>query len=90
MWQQILSSEVVVADLSHNDQNIIFSLGLCYGLHRSPILLVRNQDELPLYLRNLNCIKYENTARGATTLREKLTSAVKAFLADARADQLET
>ena len=87
VWQQILSSEVVVADVSGINPNVIFELGLCYGLHRSPILLVRNPDELPFNLRSLRYIKYENTARGAKALQDDLTRAIEAFLAVARAEQ---
>jgi hypothetical protein len=84
VWNQILTSEVVIADVSGINPNVIFELGLCYGLHRSPILLVRDPKELPFNLRNLRYIEYKNSAGGALKLRDDLTRAVEAFLSVTR------
>lgn len=84
VWQEILTSEVIVADMSGKNSNVIYELGLCYGISRCPILLVRNPEELPFNLRSLRYIEYENTAKGTDDLKHKLTAYIEQFLASAR------
>src|SRR3954447_26981680 len=85
VWRCIRTAEVIVADVSGINPNVIYELGLCYGLHRCPILLVRDPAELPFNLRSLRYIKYENTVAGAELLKTELTRAIQEFLAAARA-----
>src|SRR3954447_18879981 len=85
VWRCIRTAEVIVADVSGINPNVIYELGLCFGLHRLPILLVRDPSELPFNLRSLRYIKYENSIAGADNLRRDLTLAVQEFLAAVRA-----
>jgi ATP-dependent Clp protease ATP-binding subunit ClpC len=85
VWRSIRTAEVIVADVSGINPNVIYELGLCYGLHRCPILLVRDPSELPFNLRSLRYIKYQNTIPGAENLKSELTQAIQEFLAAARA-----
>jgi hypothetical protein len=84
VWHEIRSAEVIVADVSDHNPNVIFELGLCYGIQRCPIILTRDPAELPFNLRNLRYIHYENTTSGAQKLREKLTSTIAEFLSAVR------
>tara|TARA_R110000782_G_scaffold102483_5_gene189509 strand:+ start:12634 stop:14622 length:1989 start_codon:yes stop_codon:yes gene_type:complete len=84
VWNQIRHAEVIVADLSTSNLNVIFELGLCFGIRRSPILLVRDAKELPFNLRNLRHIEYTNDVGGISKLRTKLESSIASFLAEVR------
>lgn len=84
VWAQIRSAEVVIADVSGQNANVIFELGLCYGIHRCPILLTRNPDELPFNIRNLRYIEYEDSMKGAEKLKKDLSRAVAEFLSAVR------
>ena len=84
VWEHIRAAEVIVADVSDKNPNVIYELGLCYGLRRCPILLVRNWADLPFNLRNLRYIEYEDKAGGAEVLKKKLTAAIEQFLAQVR------
>jgi len=86
VWAQIRSAEVIVVDVSGQNSNVIFELGLCYGIQRCPILLTRDPGELPFNIRNLRYIQYENTAAGAHKLGEDLKRAVEEFLSAVRSD----
>jgi len=81
VWRQIRSAQVIVADVTGKNANVIFELGLCYGLHRCPIMLVRDPAELPFNLRSLRYIQYKPDIAGAEELKGKLTAAIHEFLA---------
>jgi hypothetical protein len=90
VWERIRTAEVIVADVSTVNPNVIHELGLCYGLHRCPILLVRDPSELPFNVRNLRYIQYEDTAEGAMRLKETLTESIRAFLHQVRGPSTRT
>jgi ATP-dependent Clp protease ATP-binding subunit ClpC len=87
VWTQIRTAEVLVADVSGSNPNVIYELGLCFGLHRCPIVLVRDPDGLPLDLRSLRHIPYENSVGGAEELKVRLTRAIEEFLSNSRASR---
>jgi hypothetical protein len=84
VWGCIRSAEVIVADVSEQNTNVIYEIGLCFGLRRFPILLVRDPSALPFNLRALRYIRYEDSVAGAKKLRQDLSSAIREFLAATR------
>jgi len=84
VWACIPSAEVIVADVSERNPNVIYELGLCFGLRRFPIMLVRDPEALPFNLRALRYIKYDDSVAGAKALRENLSAAIREFLAATR------
>jgi ATP-dependent Clp protease ATP-binding subunit ClpC len=98
VWTQIRTAEVLVADVSAADLtsnpspniNVVFELGLCFGLHRCPILLVRDPAVLPFGLRSLRYIQYEDTTDGRARLKAELTRTIGEFLSVSRGSRAET
>ncbi len=86
VWAQIRTAEVLIVDVSGQNSNVIFELGLCYGIQRCPILLTRDPSELPFNIRNLRYIQYDNTASGAHKLSEDIKIAIEEFLSAVRTD----
>lgn len=84
VWERIRRAEIILADLTEKNPNVILELGLCYGIQRCPILLVRDAEDVPFNLRNLRYIEYENTTKGSEDLKRKLTSTVAEFIAQVR------
>jgi len=89
VWSQIRTAEVIVADVTGINPNVIFELGLCFGLHRCPILVVLDPSELPFNLRSLRYTQYENTVGGAAKLKSDLTRAVGEFLSASRGSRAQ-
>ena len=85
VWKAIRSSEIIIADVSGLNRNVIYELGLCFGIQRFPIILCRDPDELPFNLRMLRFIKYDDTSAGGKNLQKELSSTISAFLSSARA-----
>ena len=88
VWSQIRTAEVIVVDASIPNSNVIYELGLCHGLHRCLIILVRDPSGLPYTLRSLRYIEYDDPAGGGTDLQDKLERAVEEFLAAARSPSI--
>ena len=79
-------AEIIVADVSELNPPILYVLGLCHGLSRSPLLVGRLDSELPFDLASLRYLQYADDRNGLVDLRERLTRAVRVFLAAGRAD----
>jgi DNA polymerase III delta prime subunit len=86
IWEMIRTAEVIVVDVSGQNANVIFELGLCYGIQRCPILLTRDPSELPFNIRNLRYIQYSNDATGAHKLSRDLMTTVGEFLSAVRSE----
>ena len=83
--QRVLSAEVIVADVSTVNADLMYALGLCHGLGRCPILLVAEPANLPFNLAALRCVEYVKSDEGLRALRQQLTRAIRVFLAASRA-----
>lgn len=81
------SAELIVADLTARNPDVLYALGLAHGLGRCPILIAQSPDELPFHLQTLRCIRYEPTTAGLWEMREELARAVRVFLAAAEASR---
>jgi hypothetical protein len=79
-------AEVVVADVSGLNPCVLYVLGLCHGHGRCPILVARADEPLPFGLDGLRVLRYRDGAHGLAELRERLTRAVRTFLAASRSD----
>ena len=77
-------AEVIVADVSQLNAAVLYVLGLCHGLRRSPLMIARSPVELPFELGALRCLRYRTHRDALLELREDLTRALRIFLAAAR------
>jgi hypothetical protein len=84
---ELWSAAVVIADLGGRDPGTLFALGLCEALGRAPILLARSAGDLPVHLRSSRFIPYDpydDSETGMAAFRDRLTDAVRSFLAAVR------
>jgi hypothetical protein len=79
----VRGAELIVADVTGCNADVMYVLGLCHGLGRSPLLTSQDPDALPFELRSLRCIDYWNDTGGLWVLREDLARAVRVFMASA-------
>ena len=79
----IVTAELIVADLTGGNADVMYILGLAHGIGRCPLLICPEGDGLPFGLRSFRCVYYQNTSRGLQRLRHNLTRATRVFLAAA-------
>ena len=85
VYAEISTAEVVLADVTGRNADLLYVLGLCHGLGRCPLLVGQPPIELPFDLRALRHVEYDPTPEGVRRLRHELERAVRVFLAARRA-----
>lgn len=79
-----MGAEILLADVTDCNPDVMYALGLCHGLGRCPMMISQDLDRLPFNLGMLRCIRYSTDANGLHRLREDLARAVRVFLAEAQ------
>ncbi len=74
------AAHVIVADLTTINGDLMYVLGLAHGLGRCPILIHRDDTEVPFNLDALRCIEYRAGPDGMIELRTRLTRAIRVLL----------
>jgi hypothetical protein len=74
------AAQVIVADLSTLNSDLMYVVGLAHGLGRCPILIYRQGTEVPFNLEALRCVEYTSGADGLMELRAKLTRAIRVLM----------
>jgi hypothetical protein len=70
--QQIIESNVVIADVSPLNANVFYEVGYAHALHKPTILLAQRGTKLPFDIAGLRTIFYENTISGKRIVDEQL------------------
>jgi hypothetical protein len=78
--EQILSSQVVIADVTPPNQNVYFEVGFAYGIEKPIILLAEKGTKLPFDLSAFRTLFYENSIAGKSLFDEGLRRHLKALL----------
>jgi nucleoside 2-deoxyribosyltransferase len=83
IFEGIRSAAVCVADLTGNNPNVMYELGIAHALHKPVAQLVQTIDDLPFDLRHLRHLVYRtDAANWAVQLRADLEAMLRAALAD--------
>lgn len=79
IWDSIQAAELIIADCTGKNPNVMYELGLCHALWKRVILLSQNPDDVPFDLRAWRAIWYDFTFAGAARLKEELGRAIHAL-----------
>lgn len=80
--QSVLNSFVVVADLTGQNPNVFYELGVRHSLSPRTILIAQSIDDIPSDLREYRTIIYDTTAKGVTLFQERLSNYLKEIFDD--------
>jgi DNA-binding beta-propeller fold protein YncE len=72
IWEYIQRARVVIADLTDQNPNVLYELGICHAINKDVIIITQSMNDVPFDLRHLRCIEYRNTQQGWVKLREEL------------------
>lgn len=86
IWEMILSSEVIIADITGRNANVFYELGLAHAIGKIVILITQNKDDIPFDLNRYRHVIYEDNADGYETLRDGLAGALNEVLRGRLAD----
>lgn len=68
----LYSSYVVIADLTNQNPNVFYELGVRHALSPRTILIAQSIDDIPSDLREYRTIVYETSAKGAADFSARL------------------
>lgn len=83
IWKAINKAEIVVAELTTRNPNVMYELGLSHAIGKHVIMLSQSIDDIPFDLRSLRCILYDTVEpEWAELLRRKIVKSIKAATTD--------
>lgn len=80
--EQVTSARYVIADLTDNNPNVFYELGICHAIGKQVVLMTQNTD-VPFDVRHLRHIRYQFTPRGMADFEDALKSTLQALHNDA-------
>ena len=78
--QLIYSSDLIVADLTDNNANVYYELGIAHAFEKPVILTTQNLDEVPFDLRPYRILVYSTHFSSFNAAVEQLGTYAEAFL----------
>lgn len=70
--ENIYSSHIVLADLTGQNPNVFYELGVRHSLRPRTILISQNLEDIPSDLREYRTIIYDTSAKGAANFKKKI------------------
>lgn len=77
IWTSIQTSDIVIADCTGKNPNVMYELGLCHALWKKTILLAQSKDDVPFDLRQWRIIWYDFDFAGSVRLKDDLNKAIE-------------
>ncbi len=75
--EYVSGAHVVIADLTGQNANVFYELGVRHSLSSRTILIAQSLDDIPSDLREYRTIIYDTSAKGATTFKERIDKYLK-------------
>lgn len=72
--EYVAGSFVVIADLTDQNPNVFYELGVRHSLSPRTVLIAHSLEDIPADLRDYRTIIYDTTAKGAILFRKRLTN----------------
>ena len=86
VWKGISSARVVLAELTGQNPNVFYELGLCHAIGKDAILMAQDIKWVPFDVRHRRTIVYTPTPRGCKQLEEVLEKTLEVALGKVPAD----
>lgn len=78
IWEQIVKSKVLIAELTDKNANVFYELGLAHAAKKPVVFLAQKVDDVPFDLRHLRVIIYETKEPDwANKLKRNMTDYLK-------------
>jgi hypothetical protein len=80
IWNAICAAKIIVADLTEQNANVFYELGIADVLGTQTILLAQDISKIPFDVQHRRIVEYESTRTGLSKLELKLYSAINDIL----------
>jgi nucleoside 2-deoxyribosyltransferase len=75
--EAISRAGLIVADITGQNPNVLFEVGMASSLGKNILMISQERERIPFDVAGQRVIFYENTMKGARSLREDLVAAMK-------------
>lgn len=83
VWRMIRDAEIIVAELTTQNANVFYELGLAHAAGKPVILLSETMDDVPFDLRSLRVITYDrHDPEWGAELRQTLAGSIEQTMAE--------
>lgn len=72
VWEEILRSDLIVADLTGRNPNVYYELGFAHASAKNTILLAQDIRDVPFDLRHRQLVEYSTSVNGYAALRRSI------------------
>ena len=76
--RSIMEAEVIVAEMSGQNPNVLYELGLAHAAKKKVIMITQNEKDIPFDIKSIRYIEYNKNNLSA--LRTKLENAMRVLL----------
>lgn len=83
IWERINRARLLIAELTDQNPNVFYELGLAHAISKDVILVTQSMDFVPFDLRTLRCIVYEYNPRSVRAFETKLRETIDAVMRSA-------
>jgi hypothetical protein len=80
IWERINRARFLIADLTEQNPNVFYELGLAHAISKDVILITQSEGFVPFDLKAIRWIKYDFTPRGTQKLEKDLKATVNALM----------
>jgi guanylate kinase len=74
--EAVISARYVIADLTNDNPNVFYELGVCHAMGKN-VILVTQKTDVPFDVRHIRHIRYEYTPRGMQAFEATLTETLR-------------
>ncbi len=75
----IKNSDLVIADITGENPNIMFEIGMCFAYKKPVVILTRSNKKVPFDVRNSIIVEYDYTLKGLKKMRLDLKNKLLMF-----------
>jgi hypothetical protein len=76
IWERVSRARFLIADLTRQNANVFYELGLAHAIGKDVILLSQSTDFIPFDLKTIRVIVYDYTPRGVKKLENDLAKTI--------------
>jgi nucleoside 2-deoxyribosyltransferase len=73
--KSIYDAQIIIADLTGRNPNVMYELGLAHAANKPVIMLVQSEEDIPFDVRHIRYLKYDYKA--LTKLRSDLAARIR-------------
>lgn len=74
--EQILLSDLVIADLTGNNPNVFYELAIRHSFRKPAIQIIKGEMNIPFDIANMRTISYETTLSGADIAKKEIEAMI--------------